>query len=240
MHNAQFKSALIVQQARNFHQIQPDWYPSQRPLEMEPQVAAVFTGTDWDEKIDRDGWVFLKKGDAYAAVRVVLWDQAYEDEHSKKGSGNQVGFNSYDSDATVKLSTTAYQWSKDKEFIELQAPYSPVIIQAGRKAQYQSFENFMTSILGNPIALYKTVSPGCNILVYSPYGADKEEMVFNAANDDIPMIDGKYIDYSYPMTFDSPYLKSAYKSGKVELQFGDEHLSLDFTEKASSKEPKDN
>ncbi len=41
------------------------------------------------------------------------------------------------------------------------------------------------------------------------------------------------MDYAYPMTFESPYMRSAYKSGKVELQFGGERLSQNFTGTAS-------
>ena len=33
------------------------------------------------------------------------------------------------------------------------------------------------------------------------------------------------------MTFDSPYLKSDYKSGKVKIQYGGEALDLDFSDK---------
>lgn len=44
-------------------------------------------------------------------------------------------------------------------------------------------------------------------------------------------IGGKYVDYSYPMTFDSPYLKSKYKSGKIQIQYGGDKLNMDFSEK---------
>jgi hypothetical protein len=51
--------------------------------------------------------------------------------------------------------------------------------------------------------------------------------------DEIPTVGRKYVDYAYPMTFESPYMRSAYKSGKVELQFGGERLSQNFTGTAS-------
>ena len=72
---------------------------------------------------------------------------------------------------------------------------------------------------------------GYNTLVYRPYGRDGEELVFNASNNEIPRIDGKDLDYEYPMTFDSPYIKSKYKSGKVKIRYGSEEIDLDFNGK---------
>jgi len=60
-------------------------------------------------------------------------------------------------------------------------------------------------------------------------------MIFNAGNNEIPMLDRKYISYKHPMTFDSPYLKSKYKSGKIHIKYAGEALDLDFS-KHESKE----
>jgi hypothetical protein len=54
--------------------------------------------------------------------------------------------------------------------------------------------------------------------------------VFNAGVPQIPTIDGEPVNYSYPMTFDSPYLKSEYESGKILIEYGGEQHNLDFTE----------
>jgi len=94
----------------------------------------------------------------------------------------------------------------------------------------------MKKIMSNPINLHETVVPGYNTLVYHPFGAKSESLVFNCANNEIPRIDGKNLDYEYPMTFDSPYLKSKYKSGKVKIQYGDEVLNLDFTKTTVTQE----
>ena len=59
---------------------------------------------------------------------------------------------------------------------------------------------------------------------------DAEEIVFNTANSEIPTVGGKYIDYSYPKLFDSPYLQSDYESGVVEIIEDDQPLILDFNE----------
>ena len=70
--------------------------------------------------------------------------------------------------------------------------------------------------------------PGYNILVYTGCGSDAKEIVFNAGTPEIPLIGGDPINYSYPMTFESPFLKSAYKSGEVEIKYQKESLNLNF------------
>ena len=87
----------------------------------------------------------------------------------------------------------------------------------------------MDDVLDNPIALYKTVVPGDNILAYTGCGENAKEIVFNCGAPQIPTIGGEPINYSYPMTFDSPYLKSGYNSGKVRIEYGGEALELDFS-----------
>ena len=37
-------------------------------------------GKDWDQRIETDGWIFVQKGNSYAAVRPVMWDEQYEKE----------------------------------------------------------------------------------------------------------------------------------------------------------------
>jgi len=226
----QHKDVLVFQASRNFHRITPTWFPGSSPL-MDDRDIAVYLGTDWDRLVEKDGWIFVRKGNAYAGIRPVLWDEAHEARKAKKTDGIQRVFNSPEDDATVKLRTDCYTWSKDRRLILLEDPYSPVIIQAGRKADHPSLEGFMANVLGNPIALYKTVVPGFNILVYTGNGEDAPEIVFNAGTTDIPTVGGEYLDYEYPKTFDSPFLQSDYKSGKVRISYGDDKLDLDFTAK---------
>jgi len=221
----QNNNTLIVQRSRSFPEVNPDWYP----LYKQRTDQGVYIGNAWDEKIENSGWIFLRKGDVYAAVRVVLWDKIFEDEKAKKkNSGTQIFFHGPEDDATVKLSDNCYTLKDDDKFIVLNDRYSPVIIQAGDKKQFESFEKFMTDVQNASIALYKTVVPSFNILVFTPPGKDALEMVFNAANNEIPMLDGKYINYELPMTYDSPFIRSKYKSGKIEIKYGEEKLNLDF------------
>ena len=55
-----------------------------------------------------------------------------------------------------------------------------------------------------------------------------KELVLNSGVMQVPTVGNQYVNYNYPMTFDSPYLKSEYKSGKIEIQYGNEKLNLDF------------
>ena len=112
----------------------------------------------------------------------------------------------------------------------LEDAHSPVIIEAGSRSDYPTMSDFAADVLDNPIALYKTVMPGSNILVYSGCSEDAPEIVFNAGVPQIPTIGGEPVNYRYPMTFDGPYLKSEYESGKILIEYGGEQHNLDFTE----------
>jgi hypothetical protein len=57
------------------------------------------------------------------------------------------------------------------------------------------------------------------------------QATFNAANTEIPTVGGEPVNYRHPQTFDSPYLKSPYKSGKIALAFGGERFELDFSDR---------
>ncbi len=222
------KSTLIVQQCRRWYAVHPEWYPVNADYN---QPTGIWIGKDWDRRIETNGWIFVQNGSAYAAVRPVLWDEKYEKEHKKTTDGNQIYFNAPDDAPTVRLRDDCYSWSEDGAIIELEDSHTAVIIEAGRRADFQSLENFMADVLDNPIALYKTVVPGDNLLVYTGCGEDAREIVFSCGAPQIPTIGNEPVNYSHPMTFDSPTLKSKYKSGKIRIEYGGEKLDLDFSKK---------
>jgi len=55
-------------------------------------------------------------------------------------------------------------------------------------------------------------------------------MVFNAGSMEIPRVGGEYINYEYPLTFNSPFIRSEYGSGKIHIEYDGETLDLDFSE----------
>lgn len=225
---AQYEQTLIIQQSRRWFAVHPEWYPVNAPYD---QPAGIWFGTDWDQLVETNGWVFVQKGNAYAAVRPVLWDEKYEKEHKKTTAGNQVYFNAPDDAPTVKLRADCSSWNEDHTVLQLEDNHTAVIIEAGREADFQTLETFIADVLDNPLALYKTVVPGDNILVYTGCGANAKEIVFSCGAPQIPTLGNKPVDYSHPMTFDSPTLKSEYKSGKIRIEFGGETLDLDFSNK---------
>ena len=172
----------------------------------------------------------MQKGRAYAAIRPVLWDEAYEKERQTRTQGNQIFFNASDDRSTVKLRTDSYTWHQDLSILMLEDAHSPVIIEAGSRRDYPTMSDFAVDVLDNPIALYKTVMPGSHILVYKGCSEEAPEIVFNAGVPQIPTIGGEPVNYRYPMTFDSPYLQSEYGSGKILIQYGGEQHSLEFNE----------
>jgi hypothetical protein len=132
------------------------------------------------------------------------------------------------------LKTDAYRWNDDGSILLLEDNYTITIIVAGRRAEYGTLEAFMEDVLYNPIALYKTVVPGDNILVYTGNGDDARELVFNGGAQEIPTIGGEPVNYNHPMTVDSPYLKSSYKTGRVRMGFAGVALDLDFSKSKST------
>ncbi|MDP6700088.1 MAG: hypothetical protein QGH25_10595, partial [Candidatus Latescibacteria bacterium] len=205
LQTAQHRQTLIVQQARRWTAVHPEWFPT-HPSYSRPM--GIWLGTDWDEQTESNGWIFVWKGRAYAAIRPVLWDAAYEQERQTRTAGNQVYFNAPDDPSQVKLREDSYSWNEGRSILILEDAHSPVIIEAGHRDDYSTLADFIEAVLDNPIALYKTVVPGYNILVYTGSAADAAEIAFNAGVPQIPTIDGKPVNYSYPLTFDSPYLQS--------------------------------
>jgi len=221
----QHEQTLIVQQSRRWYAVHPEWYLINADYN---QPIGIWFGLEWDQRIETLGWIFVQRGNAYAAVRPVMWDEQYEKEKKIKTSGTQAIFNAPDDAPTVKLREDCYRWNSDSTIILLEDNHLPVIIQAGRVADYPTLDDFMHDVLDNPVALYKTVVPGNHILVYSESGADAKEIVFNASVPEIPTIGNEPVNYSHPMTFDSPYIKSEYKSGKIHIEYDNEILDLDF------------
>jgi hypothetical protein len=221
----QNRSTLIVQQSRRWYAIHPDWYPVGPNYD---QPMGLWLGNDWDELIERNGWIFVRKGNAYAGVRPVIWDEAYEKANKKPTTGNQVFFNAPDDEPTVRIKVDSYRWSEDRTLLLYDDLYTATIIEAGRRSDYATLAMFMADVLDNPLALYKTVVPGDNILVYTGCGKSAQEIVLSCGAPQIPTVGGKPIDYSHPLTWDSPYLRSHYNSGVVRIEYAGDSWGSDF------------
>jgi hypothetical protein len=222
------ESTLILQQARRWFAVHPEWFPG-GPQKYD-RLMGVWLGNAWDERVERDGWVFVRSGNAYAAVRPVTWDAAYERSLPSTGVGNQVFFNKPYDPPTVRLLTDSYSWNEAGTIMQLRDSFAPVLIEASTTEDHPTIEAFITDILDNRLELHKTVVPGYHILVYVGLGGDEREIVFNAGASEIPTIGGEYVNYSHPMTWDSPFMSSEYLSGVVTLRFGDDRMVIDLTD----------
>lgn len=226
-HSVQDERVLIIQKARRWFAVHPTWFPAMTDVFSKP--VGVWFGKDWDQKVEQGGWVFVRKGNAYAAVRPVLWDRAYDEANRPKNTGNQINFNRADAEPTVKLCDRCYSWNEDGTVLKLDDMDTPVIIEVGEQGQYADFDAFMLAIQKNPIALYRSVVPGFHELVYRGSGPNAREIVVNAGAPSIPRVGGVPVDYRPQKLFDSPWMTSDYKSGVIQLKFRDERMVLDFT-----------
>ena len=102
------------------------------PIRRCDQPIGIWLGNAWDQREEEAGWIFVQRGNAYGAVRPVLWDEQFEREQKVKTEGNQVYFNAPHDGPTVKLRTDGFSWSEDGTILLLQDAHSPVIIEAGR------------------------------------------------------------------------------------------------------------
>jgi hypothetical protein len=119
-------------------------------------------------------------------------------------------------------------WGPDRKIIFCKDHYAGMIFEASRRVHHEALEVFMADVLDNPLVLDKTVVPGFHILRYRGCGENAKELYFNLANNEMSMVGGERVDYAPEMLFDSPYLKSVYNSGVIDIRKGDRELRLDF------------
>jgi hypothetical protein len=217
--SVQHRRVMITQQSRNLTRISPEWFPD---YDLGSKPYGILFDGDFDQREEKNGWIFVAKGSAYLAARVIV----SKEKHTGDPIGTMKGKN-----GSTALGEQGYLWNSDHSIVCLKNKYSPIIFEAGRKADYPTLKDFQEDILDNPIQLYSTVMApnlGFDILIYKGCGEDAEEIIFNSANSEIPTVGGEYIDYSYPKLFDSPYLESEYESGIIKIRKDDQELVLDF------------
>jgi hypothetical protein len=216
LRGVQSGSVMLLQQARRFSQMNPDWFPAK-------DIGSLNYGIFFDGKFDRveerSGWIFVECGDAFLAVRPVMGE--YSDGWTILVDDASPGL-------TSEIINDSYEWSPDRKSIFLRDKFAGMIFEGSRRKHHPSLEAFIEDILDNPIFLDKTVVPGFHILRYTGCGKDAPELTFNLANDEIPFIGAERINYAPDMLFDSPYIKSKYKSGVVEITKGNHKMKLDF------------
>ncbi|MCM4157252.1 hypothetical protein DHD80_14690 [Gramella sp. AN32] len=215
--SVQSENILITQQNRRWMQQQPSWYPSKDIYERE---FGVWFHGNFDKIKERKGWIFVKEGNAYVALKVLMGE--YEFNPKTWGGTGRDSLSSL-------IREDTYEWDPEKDFIKFKDRYSPVIMESGTKSEFPNMDAFEAYILQKHLELRKTVAPGWYILIYGEGTKESPKFYFNAANNEIPKVNEKYIDYAPSTTFMSPFLKSIYKSGVIKISVDGMEETWDFS-----------
>jgi len=214
--SVQHENVLITQQNRRWIQQNPPWYPT---YDIYERIFGIQFEGEYDRFIEQYGWIFLQHGNTYLAIRPLMGEYEYDHASwSRTGSDEEL--------STIREDT--YDWGPNGQFIRFKDKYSPVIMEAGHPSDYSDLGEFQNHIITKRLELQKTVVPGWYIVVYGDGTEDSPQLYFNASNNEIPQINGEYIEYSPPFTFKSPYIYSEYNSGIISLEVNGMKEILDF------------
>jgi hypothetical protein len=164
------------------------------------QPTLVYFPASLDAVNEQSGWLFVKEGSAYLAVRPATGTYAWLTSAKNKAA------------------------SVDSRFVRLSSVSSPIIFEAARTSQYATFDAFKADIVNNP----RTYANG--VLNYTASIGTK--FVF-ADNGSTPTVNGAPINYSPPNVFDSPFMTSAWASGKITVSKGSQSATYDFSDPAN-------
>jgi hypothetical protein len=141
--------------------------------------------------VREDRWFFAEAPNAFVGVCVVDGVAAFSEEAPRFG-----------------------QW------LVCENKDTPVIIEAGRKSDFGSFEAFRKRVLAQFVSMEDSV------LTYRSLGGDT--LIFHADRSRLPEINGKPVELAPVKVYDSPFVQSEWDSGVVTIQFGVEKRVLDF------------
>lgn len=146
-------------------------------------------------RVEREGWVLVESRGAYAAVRPAQGGYAWA-AAGPKAKG---------------------QWLRCRD------EWSPVIIEAVRKAAVDDYESFQQSVLA------ATLRTEDSVLTYHSLSGDT--FTFYVDQSKSPEVNGEPVDYAAPLVFDSPFIRSEWDSGRVTVQKGTRTLVIDVNER---------
>ncbi|MEM7683036.1 MAG: hypothetical protein AAF288_13870 [Planctomycetota bacterium] len=200
---------LIFQGARRVLRQSPAWFPNETH-----QLEGMVVGMAKARHIEEDrGWVFVQNGGTMLAIRVIDGVQKPISPGGNTANKGTVDFPLQSEH--VDLVETPYTWNQTKDKLKFDDAWSPVIFEAGRLDDFGSLHAFKQYIFSNRVTLLKTVVPGFYRLRYE-FGPNNETRIdFNAANLQIPRINGEPIDYDPPYLFKSPFLHCEHQTGVI-------------------------
>ena len=106
---------------------------------------------------------------------------------------------------------------------------SPVIIEVARQQNFANYGAFRAAILSAPMKFEN------RLLTYQSLGGDS--LTLHADYSAPPKIDGAPVNYAPPRTFDSPFIREDWNSGRVTISKGTRILQLDFNERDEKATP---
>jgi hypothetical protein len=133
--------------------------------------------------------------------------------------------------AAVKVVAGGYFWTDSlKRQMYANDIYSPIIIQTGRRVDYESFENFQQAILDAPLKFKD------NRVEYRGPNSSKIEffaMTPTMRKEEgkeyiLPKINGKTIDLNPEYAYSSPYMQNKAVSAIVTVRYGNRQWEYDF------------
>jgi len=218
--SVQYKTVLISQSIPTVPQGHPHWFPGGYGDRLKQEqlfgYGLSFSG-DFDTIDEADSWIFIQEGNGYAAIRVV---DDLPPNMSAYNTKLTLKERFYDPllEPHMKLGYDTYQWNKDKTILKFNYRWSSVIIETSDTDEYKTLADFKKDILDNELTLHKghVSVDGFYNLTYTSCKGD--EYYFNASCNEIPMVNGEYINYSYPKTFYSPYIESDYGKGVIKIK----------------------
>lgn len=206
----QDSNVMICQQNRRWTQANPIWYPA---IKKHRIPVGVYFSKNLDKIEEEKNWIFVEENNAYLAVRKVKGE--IDEDYRSWSSREEILENSYN-------------WNKEQTMIRCDRKFNTFIFEAGRKKDYATMEKFKKSIFNNEIKLKRTVVPGWYIVIYKTGANNQKVYTFNAANNEIPKVNGEYFNYAPDVVFKSPYLNSDYNNGTVNINTGNKEISLEF------------
>lgn len=209
---------LISQQTLGFTIVNPEWFPGGQGQESFPYGIYLSPGLDQVE--EEQGWVFVKEGNAYLAIRVLSGNFQASVDTSTDTSPYQGS-----PELEEPIAAEPFAWNADQTIMRFKDRHAPVLFEAGRRADFPTLADFKKHIFGNKLVLEKIAVPGYYTIHYESGG---KKYYFNAANGELPYVNDRPIDYAPKLTFQSPYMKGNYGEGVIQVTDGRNKVTLDF------------
>ncbi|MEM9478743.1 MAG: hypothetical protein AAGA58_03680 [Verrucomicrobiota bacterium] len=146
-----------------------------------------------------------------------------------------------DAYAAVKAVSGGHFWTDSiYRQMYLNDPYSPIIIQTGREADYGNFEEFRKQILSAPLTFEddRVDYEGPNSSKLEFFAMTPAMRKEQGEDYNLPKINGETINLNPELAYSSPFMKNRAGSEVVEVSYGDQVWKYDFEKTSISEDPR--